>query len=426
TSVDDYAVFVAERAHHYHLAGIEIRVNANFNGIHRGLISVGPWNLTPADQIPHSIVFSRSWIHGNPLQEILNGIRLNGSAVSVVDSLIEDIHAHDETATAIVGWKMGAGPFKIVNNEFIASGGALYLGGYATTEDQIPSDIEFRKNYVHQLVEWRNSITSLAGLTGPWRTGSLISFGNAQRILVSGNIFENQWSQLDVHNYGYAVEFAPDATANPGQIFARVQDVTFINNIIRNAAGAFNIIYQNFEVPSAITQRLEISNNLIYNIGSSWGDSLGIILLRQEAQGPVVFSHNTLLNVEGAGPMLLDPWSKGLYTQFTFINNLCSDQGDGIKDSNHATGTDTLLAMFPGVVFHNNVLAGQIQSDYYGNAETNYFPANLSAINFLSSSNTALTDYHGFALTTTSPYVGKASDGTDIGASIPLIDEAMK
>lgn len=430
TSVDDYAIYAEEQAHHYHLVGLEVRVNPAFTGTHRGLVSVGPWYLTPREQIPRALVFSRSWIHGSPSQEVLNGVLLNGSEVSIVDSIIEDIHAHNERAVAITGWKMGAGPFKVVNNELLASGGGLSLGGYTTAQDQIPSDVEFRKNHVHQRVEWRNSVTSLAGLKGPWRTGSLLSLNNAQRILISGNIFENQWAQSDIHNYGYAVEFYPDALSNgttgSGQAWVRVQDVTFVHNIIRNAAGAFNIVYQNFEVPAAIAQRLEISNNLAYNIGTSWGNSLGLILLRQEAQGPVIFNHNTFLNVQGAGPQLLNPWSLGLYSQVTFTNNLCADEGEGIKDSNHQTGEDTLRALFPGVLFSHNVLAGQNSALYGDFSETNYFPATRSDIGFLADPTTGITDYLTLQLSSQSPYRGQASDGADLGADVLLIKSAMQ
>ncbi|MGZ3825598.1 MAG: hypothetical protein ACXVCR_11630 [Bdellovibrio sp.] len=429
TSVDGYAVYAEEKANHYYLAGLEIRVNENFNGVLRGLVSVGPWYLTPTDQLPNNIIFSRVWMHGSPLQEILNGIIMNGSSISVVDSLLENIHSHSEPGTAISGWKMGSGPFKIVNNEIISSV-ALSLGGYATSEDQIPSDVEFRKNYVHQLVEWRQPVTSLAGLTGPWRAGSLMSLNNAQRVLVSGNIFENEWSQLENSIYGYAIDFSPDALSNgtpgTGQPWVRVQDITFINNIVRNAAGAFSIVYQNFDDNRAIAQRLEISNNLVYNIGTSWGDSLGVILLRQYAQGPVVFNHNTLLNVEGAGPQLLNPWSRGLYSYFTFTNNLCADQGDGIKDSNNASGSATLLAMFPSVIFGKNVLAGQLQSSYDGFSSSNYFPANIESIGFMSVSSNDSSDYHSFGLSKQSAYSKQALDGTDIGVDMSVIDQAMK
>ena len=84
TAIDDYAVYAEEWSHHFYLAGLEIRVNSSFSQIHRGLVSVGPWYLTPVEQIPHSIVFSRSWIHAAPLQEVSSGVLLNGSAISIV------------------------------------------------------------------------------------------------------------------------------------------------------------------------------------------------------------------------------------------------------------------------------------------------------------------------------------------------------
>jgi hypothetical protein len=425
TSADAYAITFEENAHHYHLAGLEVRVNASFNGVLRGLISIGPWNLTPLESVPHHIVIARSWIHADSHHEILEAVRLNGSSISLVDSIIDEIHAHSEAAVAIAGWKMGAGPFKIVNNEIVSAGESLMLGGYVTAQNQIPSDVEFRRNYVHRPLEWRQSITSLANQTGPWRVGPLISFSNAQRILVYGNVFENRWSNGG-SDYGYAAEFAPDALSGSSiQPWTRVQDIVFAFNIVRNAAGAFNIVYQNFETPEAIAQRLEFSHNLVYGIDSSWGTSLGVILLRQQAQGPTIFNHNTILSDPASGPMLLNPWSNGLYSQFTFTNNICADQGDGIKDSNHDTGSATLSAMFPGLVFGTNVLAGQNPADYQDHSSTSFFPANLSAIGFTADPTTGVTDYHGLILAPSSPYRLRASDGTDIGADVSKIESAL-
>ena len=108
----------------------------------------------------------------------------------MIGSYISDIHVVGQDAQAILGWN-GPGPFKIANNELEASGENVMFGGAARASNNIPSDIEIRGNHFFKPLSWRVGSPSYAG--HHWSVKNLLEFKNAQRVLVTGNILENNW-----------------------------------------------------------------------------------------------------------------------------------------------------------------------------------------------------------------------------------------
>jgi len=80
-------IFADPGAHHYRFAGVEIAPKADVF-IHN-LIELGAEdsNLT---QIPHHIVFDRSYIHGDPRKGGRRGIALNARDAAVINSHFSD------------------------------------------------------------------------------------------------------------------------------------------------------------------------------------------------------------------------------------------------------------------------------------------------------------------------------------------------
>ena len=92
---------------------------------------------------------------------------------------------------------------------------------------------------------------------------------------------------------------------------------------------------------------------------------------------------------------------------FTLNNNIVPDNIYGIMGSGMSPGNGSLARYFPGAQVHRNVFIG-------GNAATypvdNFYPASATAVGFV--------DVAGgnYRLTTASPYVNAATDGTAVGA----------
>ena len=146
-----------------------------------------------------------------------------------MDSYLSDGHVVGFDAQAICGLN-GPGPFKIVNNYLEGSGENVMFGGAdPAIPDLVPSDIEFRGNHCFKPLSWKIGHPSYAGI--PWTVKNLFELKNARRVLIEGNLFENNWAHAQ---NGTAILFTvrnQDGKA-PWSV---VQDVTMINNIVRNA-----------------------------------------------------------------------------------------------------------------------------------------------------------------------------------------------
>lgn len=403
---------------HYHLVGLEIRVNPEVKVPNEYIVKLRNGGKK-IEQLPHDIVISRSWIHGNPDQEIRRGVDLNGLRISIVDSIIEDVHKHGESSQGIAAWDAAVGPYKIVNNEFAVAGAAILVGWQSSIPNLISSDIEVRQNLFHKLDAWKNPVTSNIGKTGYWALSEFIVLRSVQRIIFEGNVFTNDWARIPSgSNYiGRAFWINPIGF---GQSWARVQDVTITSNVMHDIPAGFAISYQDPNMPEVVAQRIHISNNVAYNLDSN--NDRGFIWLQGEAQGPVVFDHNTFISNPSANPIMIMGDRNGSFSQMTFTNNIVNDDGEGILGlGSSAAGAASLATQFPEIVFRNNTLAGQDRTAYGNYAISNLFPTDLNAVGFSKNLSSGVESHKDLRLAPSSSSKNAATDGTDIGADISKI-----
>src|SRR5690606_12364223 len=121
------------------------------------------------------------------------------------------------------------GPLKIVNNYLEGAGENIMFGGAAAgLQGVIPSDIEIRRNHCYKPLSWHAS--------DAWTVKNLFEIKFAQRVLLEGNVLENNWHDAQV---GYAVVIKADnQDSSP---WVRTQDITVRYNIFKNSPGVFNI-----------------------------------------------------------------------------------------------------------------------------------------------------------------------------------------
>ena len=411
------ALTAALGAHHYRFIGVEVTIAADVAVIDN-LIALG--NPTSLAEVPHDLIFDRVYVHGNPYVDLRRGIRLNSASTAIIDSYVADVHDRESEAQAIAGWG-GPGPFKIVNNYLEASGENLLFGGAdpaqlpgcdpldLSTYDNclVPSDIEIRRNHFFKPLSWRVGDPSYAGIH--WIVKNLLELKNAQRVLIDGNLFENNWQDAQG---GTAILFTvrnQDGTA-PWSV---VQDVTVTNNIVRHVGQSLGMHGWDDLQPSRPSARILIKNNLLVDntsaLGSGWlfNDWRGITDL--------VLDHNTGFMDEAS--MMA---GYGTNTGFVYTNNLTPVGVKGFEGLDTTQGLATLTTYFPGAVFDRNVLAGgspNLLSILY--PSDNFFPLSLDAVGFLDlvSGN--------YRLAASSPYKNAGIDGTDIGADIDAIEAAL-
>src|SRR5262249_37189134 len=118
----------------------------------------------------------------------------------------------------------------------------------------VPSDIEIRGNHFFKPLVWQTN--------GLWVIKNLLELKNAQRVLVSGNILENNWvSGQD----GTAIVFTP-RNQNGTAPWSVVQDVTFESNVVQHVGGGFRISGQDNNHPSQEAKRILITNNVVRDV----------------------------------------------------------------------------------------------------------------------------------------------------------------
>jgi len=331
-------------AHHYRFIGIEIRPREG-TFLHN-LVLLG-LSERSVDQLPHHFVFDRCYLHGDPKRGSRRGILMNSRFTAVVDSYFSDFKEVGADSQAVAGWN-GSGPFKIVNNFLEGAGENLMFGGAdPSIPDLVPSDIEIRHNDFVKPLAWRQGDSAYAGV--PWTVKNLFELKNARRVLVDGNLFERNW----VHaQNGFAILFTvrnQDGRA-PWSV---VEDVTFINNVVRGTASGINILGRDDNYPSQQTKRILIKNNIFLDVGGlKWGGG-GRLFQMLNGTAKIVIDHNTAFHtgniITAEGPP---------NTDFVFTNNLVAHNEYGILGTGISPGIRTLNTYFPGAVVRKNLIVG--------------------------------------------------------------------
>jgi hypothetical protein len=404
------AITTVSGANHYRFVGVEIGV-ADSVKLNYGVFTIGA-SETSGSGLPHDIIIDRCYIHGTPQGNVKRGIAFNGAFLAVIDSYISDIHVEGQDTQAVAGWN-GPGPFKIVNNELEAAGENVIFGGARPAlVNNIPSDIEIRGNHFSKPLSWMVASPSYGGRH--WAVKNLLELKNAQRVLITGNILENNWAD---GQSGYAFLISP-RTELGAALGVYVQDITFTYNIIRHTASGIKISGIDDGDPQKLVRgrRILIQNNLFDDInGKTWGGGDGKLFQILNGTDAVTIDHNTgfqnnqIITVDGIPS-----------THFIYQNNITPHNTYGIKGSGSASGIPSLNHYFPGWIFQKNVIENIApsktpQSSY---PPGTFFPSDWAAVKFMDFAN------GNYALAPSSPYKNAGTDGKNIGADIAELNAA--
>ena len=411
TAAGGDAIHTNAQAHNYRFVGIEI--GPAVGQYISNLVDIGNGETSLA-ALPHDITFDRCYIHGDPIAGGRRGVAMNGAAVAVVDSYISDFKEVGADTQAL--WTYNSpGPLKIVNNYLEAAGENFMSGGSdPAITNLVPSDIEIRHNHFFKPLAW-------VGMT--WSVKNLLEFKNGQRVLVEGNIFENNWAAAQS---GFAVQVTP-RNDNGTSPWEAVQDITIrLNKFINVGQGIAMLGKDNGGAggTTLVLERVLIENNLILLQDIVSGDHRLMQIVNSAAfsgAGPnnLTVRHNTglILSVGSGSPgaTAMSEMFGVKADQFDFRDNLLSNGGYGFVGTGTNAGTATLSAYYTNYTFTQNAIIGG-SGTYPAN---NFFPSNNAAIGFV--------DFAGgnYVLTSASSLHNAASDGTDVGANIAAITAAI-
>jgi hypothetical protein len=387
-------------AHHYRLMFLE------FPPTYQGYYDImrlgdGSDAQNTLSMVPYELVLDHIYMHGDPIYGQKRGIALNSASTTITNSYIAGIKAIGQDSQAIAGVN-GPGPFTIVNNYLEAAGENIIFGGSdPAIPNLVPSDIVVRGNHLYKPLAWRSQ--------PQWTLKNLFELKNAQRVVVDGNIMENNW---EGGQSGYAVLFTV-RNQDGGCPWCVVQDVQFTNNIVRNASGGFNILGRDNNHPSLETNNIVVRNNLFENISGAQFGGQGRFLMMNGGGHDYTFDHNTVLQDGWTMVYAGDP-----IQNFVFTNNIGPDYSWAVMGDGQAPGNATIAVLFPYSMFRGNIFAGSNPSTYPAG---NHYPASLAAVGFVNYVPLAGGNYR---LALTSLFRNAGNDGKDVGVDIDAMNLA--
>jgi hypothetical protein len=393
----DAVIETDEGAHHYRLVGLEI---APADGVFlRALVQIGAHEKDAA-ALPHHIVIDRCYLHGDARKGTRRGVALNGRDSAVVNSYFADFKEVGADSQAIAGWN-GAGPFKIANNYLEASGENVMFGGSdPTIPDMVPADIEVIGNHLSKPLRWKEGDPSFEGTA--WTVKNLFELKNARRVLVDGNLMEYNWPH---GQNGFAILFTV-RNQDGGAPWSAIEDVTFVNNVVRHVAGGMNLLGRDDIHRSQPARRIAILNNVFLDVGGVWGKGRLFQLL--DGVEDVTIEHNTAAHGDG----IIWAGDRTPHRGFVFQNNIVIDNGAGIVAEGTGGGRPTLDRYFPGGVVRRNAIVGGSADRY---PPDNFFPASLDQVGFTGAQPSNVR------LAASSKFKGAGTDKRDLGANVEAL-----
>jgi hypothetical protein len=392
-------------AHHYRLVGLEI-TSVSTVGATNTLVALGTDDVGGQKTlavVPHDLVLDRMYMHGTSTLTLRRAVALNSASSAIIDSYISDCHESGADSQAIMGWN-GPGPFKIVNNYLEGAGEVIMFGGGDPgIPNLVPSDIEVRHNHLTKPLSWKGSA---------WSIKNLFELKNARRVLVEGNVMENNWIAAQD---GTAIVLK--STNQSGSCtWCGTTHVTFRLNIVRNVGAAFNIAAKPESFPADPLHSVAISDNIVSNINVGDFNGSGRAFLTQGDITDVSMTHNTVYNeTQPFGALIFGP--VGAKTvRLSFSDNITASATNwGVFGDGTGAGLAAMTEYAPTGTMTNNVFAGNAGAGY---PTGNFFTPLVSGVGF---ANPAAGD---FSLLDNSPFKGKASDSRDPGANMTEVLKA--
>lgn len=401
------AISTESGAHHYRFVGIEITTqHSNTKFTHSNVVALhDPDSQDSMEKVPHHIIFDRSYIHGTLTGNVRRGVAMNGAHVAIIDSYLSDFHEIGADTQAIAGW-LGPGPYKISNNYLEAAGeNIMFGGGDPKIPDLVPSDIEITGNYFFKPLSWKEGDASYGGIH--WTVKNLFELKNARRVIIDGNLFENNWADAQI---GTAI-LLKSANQDGKCAWCVTEHVTFSNNVVKNSDHGLTInAAEGNPLPKKVNS-VTIKNVLFDNVG-------GRLFQIFNGVDNVRIEHVTGLSDYS----ILMPGDTGVSNEnFVFVNNIVKRGQYGIVGGGE--GKNVLDRKFAPYTYNNNLV---IVDDYSNIDQLNsIYPegtsfAKLEDVGFIDLEN------GNYGLSSSSPFKNAASDGTGLGADMEALNEVIE
>jgi hypothetical protein len=389
-------------AHHWRLTGLEIGVTPAATQMNM-LVRFGhsrEEQRTPA-ATPHHLVVDRSYLHGTPTLDMKRCITLNSATSAVIDSWLTECHSNNGDSQAILAYN-GGGPLKIQNN-YLAAGHEVVLFGGAdpASPEMTPSDIEVRGNHITRPLAWKRK----------WQVKNLFETKNVRRLLVEGNVIENNWADAQT-GFAFVLKSENQDGSAP---WSTSSDLTVRYNRIRNTGSVFNLSGMGSNpakvVPAA---RFLITHNVAeaINVGPYQAEGVAFQLLTGLTDA--VITHNTIINQNAtAAGVVMDG---APMQRLVMHSNVFQGGPYGVHGGGAGSGMGALKRYAPGGVFRRNVIVGVDCSVYPGETSC---PRRMTEAGFVDA-------LKGNFRAGVGALRNRGFEGGDIGADIDRVEAATR
>ena len=391
------ALITEANSHHFRFVGIEFAPVSGSKLVYQ-VVTIGNKDTSPAT-LPSFIVFDRCYVHGDPAANSRRGIEMDGAYVAVVDSYLSHFQEDGIDSQGLLAFNT-TGPLQIRNNYIeAATENVLFGGADSRSAELVPADIEISNNHFFK------PLSAIPIKKYPMK--NLLEFKSAKRVLVTGNVFENNPLHAQA---GFAILVTPRNQGGNAP-WSVTSDIDFNGNTLINVGSGFNIAGLDNYHPTLLTERILIRNNLVGVTGLNGADGRAFQFVA--AGGDYTVDHNTVINTAlppatPASALTLVEARRDKINNFVFTNNLATRTKWGFFGSGVGEGTPALNTYFTNWTFSKNALIDGPAPQYPAG---NFFPTGVAAVRFV--------NYAGgnYALAADSPYKNAGTDGTDIGTS---------
>lgn len=418
--VNTEAVLADLRAHHYRFVGIDFVAPDLTN---YGLVSLTTTAIRDLD-LPHHIGFDRCHLSGSDNLDVysIRGIVGNANFLLVTGCWAEKFHGLAGSDSQALWVNAARGPFRVTNNFMSASGENVLFGGSDNGFYKLnPSDAYFNGNFWWKDTAWAQGYIK-------FNVKNSIEFKMGRRILVDGDIVENNWVQSQFGST-FLANLHNQSGGNP---WLYLNDLHFKNVRAMAIQRGLEQLMQDYSFNSNRSQRFAFTNSLL-EIGGIWNpvyNSYTAAALPAQGMVDWIWDHMTTListPLTAGATMFMrlnmnEPAVSSINGKFArfVITNSISDTGDYNINSDTGDLPGSLSSRASSYLVTNNALVGG------SNFPTgNFYPANYAAVTF---NNAAAGDY---SLGGASSYKGAGMDfserwittagtpdGTDLGADM--------
>jgi hypothetical protein len=327
------------------------------------VVALGTSRETSAAELPQYVLLDRLYIHGHPgAHYTRRGVYMGGRDVVIRDSWIDEIHDNGFDSQAIGGWQ--GGPLLVENNYLAGASENVMFGGVPapSVPRGIVTDVTFQGNHVRKPFAWKGQ---------GYAAKNLFEMKAAQRLLITGNVFEGSWSEGQSGSGVYFTSSSQDGTFC--RTWCVTTDVTFIGNLVKdtNIPFALSASQGSTNRPDSSVSRVHVEGNLFERValapfGSGGGRHLPLYAQAGHLLSDITIRGNTWTVAGGSVTTCIEFTASPNPTivRFVWDRNVCDSGTYGPIRSSAATGGGAFALHTPGAVIGPNHYTGAPKTGY--------------------------------------------------------------